>query len=162
MAHGETKQPGSREAERKRMETCGTSVPIAGSTIGEPCLLAFSPGKPSKAYIGVTEGFEQVLIRSTDAGQFLGCQALGGWRVPRCQLEWQTRLGLEAKAFLDCLTFDVRGGLRLAARRPFDGGVRPRRMSSERCETQRQRPSLGLKRQPSARQRNSGDLLHWY
>jgi hypothetical protein len=31
-----------------------------------------------------------------------------------------TRLGNDAKAFLICLTFEVRGGLRLGARRPLD------------------------------------------
>jgi hypothetical protein len=61
----------------------------------------------------------------------------------------------------DHLTFEVRGGLRLAARRPFDRGVRRMRLSNEMPGTRHRQRNGEVARMPLGRTNACGDLLHF-
>jgi len=62
---------------------------------------------------------------------------------------------------LRCLTFEVRGGLRVRARRPLDRGVRPTRGRGGENRAHNQQRKQGWRPWPSARRRSDGDFLHW-
>jgi hypothetical protein len=59
------------------------------------------------------------------------------------------------------LTFDVRGGLRLAAGRPLDGGVRKMTLSKAATGTQRHRRSRETAWLPDGATPMCEDFVHW-
>ena len=89
--------------------------------------------------------FEPAMCRH-DYGDAVGFERLEEKR--RCLVIWGLRIkrvnkdaGVNEKFFhcgLRHLTFDVRGGLRLAAGRPLDGGVRPTRANRREIGPNRQ------------------------
>ena len=99
-------------------------------------------------------------MRWKDAWLFLGCQTLQHGCLPRKRLRLQQESATTGRHFRDCLTFEVRGGLRLAARRPFDRGVRRMTPSNEMPGTQRHQRTGAAVRTRLGGTRAPEGLLH--